>query len=127
MTQTEAVFLRKQSFLEPKPFRIEKVVSLSDPEYRYFQKHLLENYDFIQQIRNELYEDADLVHCLLVVGETSQDGILVNSEGAGYARYTAHFPNARQLLEQGQINLQGATENEETWLEEPAMTMGGMA
>lgn len=41
-------------------------------------------------------------HCLLVTGEGRRDGILVNSEGADYARYSAFIPNAEDFLTVGQ-------------------------
>jgi hypothetical protein len=37
-------------------------------------------------------------HCLLVVGDGRRDGILVNSEGGAYARYSAFVPNAAAWL-----------------------------
>lgn len=44
-------------------------------------------------------------HCVLFLGEGSQDGVLVNSEGYDWARYAAFIPGARMIanshLEQG--------------------------
>ena len=49
-----------------------------------------------------MYQDKNGVsHCLLVLGEGQDDGILVESEGSFYARYSAFVPNARQLWNQG--------------------------
>ena len=39
-------------------------------------------------------------HCILVLGDDYDEGILVNSEGSFYARYSALLPNARSFIEQ---------------------------
>lgn len=39
-----------------------------------------------------------MTHCLLVLGWDCDDGILVRTEGSGYARYAAFIPGARLLL-----------------------------
>lgn len=36
-------------------------------------------------------------HCVLVRGETSKDGILVDAEGYAYARYAAYAPDCDRL------------------------------
>ena len=37
-------------------------------------------------------------HCLLVLGSDTEDGVLINSEGYNYARYSAYIPNIRQSV-----------------------------
>lgn len=67
---------------------------------------MLDDYDFIGQYRDEMYQEGDIVHCILVKGENSTDGILVNSEGSGYARYAAYFPAAQLFLNEQQVQSQ---------------------
>jgi hypothetical protein len=38
------------------------------------------------------------MHCLLVTGESREDGILVESEGYDYARYAAHVPHVHTII-----------------------------
>jgi len=38
------------------------------------------------------------VHCILVIGENRKHGIIVNSEGSDYARYSALLPNVDAFL-----------------------------
>lgn len=38
-------------------------------------------------------------HCVLIVNEKNGDGLLINSEGADYARYSQYIPNARALVQ----------------------------
>lgn len=93
-----ALFRRKEP--ELKDYTFNCVVVLPTSEYEHFQKNLLNDYDFIRMNKDRMGVRDGVPHCILVVGERSQDGILVNSEGASYARYTAHFPGAAAYLQQ---------------------------
>ena len=101
--QARAIFRRKEVCFEPSECEIEKVIHLSDSDFARFQQTLLDNYDFLREHAELMRVEEGVTHCLLVVGETFEDGILVNSEGSDYARYAAYFPNAKSfLLTQGQ-------------------------
>jgi len=101
--QARAIFRRKEVCFEPSECEIEKVIHLSDSDFARFQQTLLDNYDFLHENSDLMRVENGVTHCLLVVGETLEDGILVNSEGSDYARYAAYFPNAKSfLLTQGQ-------------------------
>lgn len=101
--QARAIFHRKEACFEPSECVIEKVIHLSDSEFARFQQTLLDNYDFLRESADLMRVEGSVTHCLLVVGESFEDGILVNSEGSDYARYEAYFPNAKSyLLTQGQ-------------------------
>lgn len=98
-----AIFRRKEVCFEPSECEIEKVIHLSDSDFARFQQTLLDNYDFLRENADLMRVENGVTHCLLVVGESFEDGILVNSEGSDYARYAAYFPNAKSyLLTQGQ-------------------------
>ena len=101
--QARAIFHRKEACFEPSECEIEKVIHLSDSDFARFQQTLLDNYDFLREHADLMRVENGVTHCLLVVGESFEDGILVNSEGSDYARYAAYFPNAKSyLLTQGQ-------------------------
>lgn len=105
--QARAIFYRKEACFEPSECEIEKVIHLSDGDFARFQQMLLDNYDFLHDNAELMRVENGVTHCLLVVGETFEDGILVNSEGSDYARYAAYFPNAKSfLLTQGQEAVQ---------------------
>lgn len=98
-------FRRKDSEIETSPCVVEKTVELSADWFDHFSQNLLNDYDFILENIDHMYQDNDGVnHCLLVLCEERDDGIIVESEGSAYARYSAFVPNARQLwlLEQYQ-------------------------
>lgn len=89
---------RKDNEVEVDPCYVTNVVTLSKNEFNHFSKHLLEDYDFIKENYENMGVGSDGVsHCILVLGEGTDDGILVNSEGSNYARYSAYISNARQL------------------------------
>ena len=93
MLKTKAIFERKIDDFQPKDCVIEKVIELTSQLYDSFSKNMLADYDFIKDNKDLQYCDAEgTYHCILVVGEDRNDGILVESEGADYARYAAFLP-----------------------------------
>jgi len=99
MLTTKAIFERKVDDFEPKDCIIEKVVALASHEYNKFSHNMLADHGFIKDNKDLQYCDAEgTYHCILVVGEDGIDGILVESEGADYARYAAFLPNASAFL-----------------------------
>lgn len=74
--------------------------TLDDNAWQYFSNHLLNDYDFIEQYADDMGVGSDgIVNALLVFNEKTGEGILVNSEGYAYARYSAYLPYAKQTLE----------------------------
>ena len=77
---------------------IRDVVCLSDPEFKYFSNNLLCDHEFLDRYKDKMGHDETSCHCILVLGESCDDGILVNSEGYSYARYAALMPGAKAYL-----------------------------
>ena len=102
MIETRAVFRRKDTDIEPSNCVIDKVIRLSSAEFDNFSHNLMREWDFIRDNKADASFDEDGRHrCILVISEEHNDGILVNSEGADYARRTAFIPNAEALLTAG--------------------------
>ena len=59
----------------------------------------MEDQIFLFEYNGKMWFDpGDLCwHCVLVKGETSRDGILVEAEGYSYARYAAFAPDCSRL------------------------------
>ncbi|MDE7416290.1 MAG: hypothetical protein K2N44_08320 [Lachnospiraceae bacterium] len=95
-----ADFRRKEPEVAARECVIEKVIVLPDEEYDFFTKHLLHDYDFIDQNRGMMGEWNGAWHCLLVTGDNAGEGVLVQSEGASYARYSAFVPFVSDLIVQ---------------------------
>lgn len=99
----KSVFQRKEAKYETEDCEISRVVELPDNQYSYFASRLLADHDFLVELRNEMgFTEDGVRHCLLVLPENGDDGILVDAQGSSYARYTAFLPNARQLMILGQ-------------------------
>lgn len=94
---TTAVFERKEPHLTRAKCVVEKVIELSKEAYEQFDKDMLECYTFIEENKKLMYEDEQGAHCILILGEGMEDGILIESEGYSYAKYAAVLPNARTL------------------------------
>ena len=81
-------------------FRVEQVVVLADEEYRQFQEtRFLQDQIFLFDYQDKMWFDPGSLcwHCVLVKGENSRDGILVESEGYCYTRYAAFAPDCGKL------------------------------
>lgn len=95
----KTAFRRKENQLETDMCSIVKVIELPKWKYENFCKNLLGDYDFIKDNKDVMGTDnSKVAHCILVLGEGYDDGIVIDSEGYNYARYTSHLPNARLLL-----------------------------
>lgn len=99
MLKTKAIFDRKAVGYAPTECVIEKVITLPTDEYDQFFKNMSDDYDFIKDNKDLQFCDTQGVyHCILVVGEDRRDGVLIESEGYDYARYSAFLPNAADYL-----------------------------
>ena len=89
-------FIRKATSNELIPqdeFVIEKQLVIDKDLFECFIKDPLNDYDFIKENLEYMFCDQDEVsHCIFVTSDSHDFGILVESEGYHYARYTAYFP-----------------------------------
>ena len=83
---------------EPLRVQVEKVIELTQEQYRHFSAHLLEDMPFIAANRDLAGRDPQgVTRCLLVTTRSRRDGVLVNSEGHDYARYAADIRDKSAL------------------------------
>lgn len=95
----KATFRRKESAFDTENCEVSRVVELPQGQYDYFMTHLLDEQDFLVELREEMgYTEDGVRHCLLVLPEKEDDGILVDTQGSSYARYASFLPNARQQV-----------------------------
>ncbi|MGL5254235.1 MAG: DUF6329 domain-containing protein [Brevinema sp.] len=92
--KSRAVFSRKETEIPAREFVVEKIITLPQEAYQYFCKNLMKEYDFIRENVNLMECKENVYHCLLVMGAGTKEGVLVESEGAAYARYTSFLPDA---------------------------------
>lgn len=92
-------FRCKENDHEAKPCIVEKIVELPADEFDRYTKNLMKRQPFLAEYADHMGVDRDgLHHCVLVLGKDRDDGILIRSEGADYARYSAFIPGARQIV-----------------------------
>ena len=88
---------------EDAEYQITKVITLPKENYRYFINHSQKEYDFIKEnadqmgIRKRIR--TDLHRCILLRCAESLEGVLINADGCGYAKYSAHLPSVGLLLQ----------------------------
>ena len=96
------------SFYEPAEYIVEKAIAIPHEKFEALTNITHKSYDFIAQNKADMYYDEDNnCHCLLVYDKGSGDGLLINSEGNSYAKYSAFIPNAKAMLEQHELELSG--------------------
>ena len=99
MLNLQAIFARKADDYPVWDCVIEKIVELPEAEYTYFKSAPLRDMPLIAENTDLMYRDENGVfHCLLVLGEGTSDGILIESEGYNYARYSSFMPGAREFV-----------------------------
>jgi len=80
----------KEQIIPEDDFVIETVVELPIKEFNKFLDDMLGDYEFINAHKDIMYVDSnDVWHAIYVTAKDVDYGILVQSEGYGYARYSA--------------------------------------
>jgi hypothetical protein len=92
----KANFIPKATAYELIPkeeFIIAKTIVLDKDLFEIFIHNLLDDYEFIKDNVDLMFCDKNEVfHCIFVTSDSHDFGILVDSEGYYYARYTAYLP-----------------------------------
>ncbi len=86
-----ANFKRKDDEIRTTECIIEHVEFLSNSGFNYFSKNLLDDHLFIENNIDYMFYDG-VQHSILAVNEETGDGILVDSSGSAYARYSSFVP-----------------------------------
>lgn len=89
-------FIRKATDYELIPqdeFVIEKTITIKPRLFDTFIKEPLDNYKFIDENKDLMWIDVkEVYHCIFVTSDEHDFGILVQSDGYGYARFSAYLP-----------------------------------
>lgn len=89
----------KASGFVPKKCAVEKVIEVSHEEFRHFIENPTGRNYYLPQYKDLMGYYNDSYHGVLFVNMDSGDGLLVNSEGADYARYSQFISNAREIIQ----------------------------
>lgn len=100
MLTTKAIFSRKEPCFEPQDCMIDKIVDLSEADYKAFSQNMLREHDFIADSTDSMFVDRNGIwHGMLVMDAGSDNAILVESEGSNYARYASFMPSIKPHIE----------------------------
>lgn len=77
---------------------MEKVIRLPAHEFDLLREHPMQDNPMIAHNIPYMWMDSKQAHCVLFLDTDSGDGILVDSEGSQYARYSQYIPNARDMV-----------------------------
>ena len=92
--------VRKESEFRTKSCVLEKAIAVPHAEFENLKSHPLRDNDLIAENADMMYCDSDdNYHCLLIYDEEKGDGLLIESEGAAYARYAQYISEAKELVE----------------------------
>ncbi len=81
----------KEEIIPNDEFVVEKVIELENGEFESYLDNILQDKDFIEENAGLMYvDDEDKWHAILVTSKEADFGILVQSEGYSYARYSAY-------------------------------------
>ena len=81
--------------MEEAPCEVRKVISLPDKEYAFFKKHLMYEYDFLRKNAEQMGFRNGTRQCVLVMGESSEAGVVVESSGYSYCWFCPAFMGER--------------------------------
>ena len=95
-----ANMIRKADRFIPKKCTVEKVIEVSDSEFKKFIENPMKRNYYLPQYKDLMGYYDDSYHGVLFVNMENGDGLLVNSEGYDYARYSQYIPNASDLIQQ---------------------------
>ena len=87
----------------PMQIEVEKIIPLYGKRFEQMREHPLEDAPEIIDNRDLMYMEGNTAHCILFLDANGIDGILVEAEGADYARKSQFIPNARAIIEANDI------------------------
>ena len=83
-----------------RPCIIEKWIPISISKFEEIMDNPLQDLDVCKEYRDLMYYDKECNHCIMLLEEGCDDGILVETEGYDYPRYACFVPNARAIYEE---------------------------
>lgn len=118
--------LRKESEFRTRACVVEKAIGVPHAEFDELKRHPLRDNRLIAENVDIMYcDNDDNYHCLLIYDEEQGDGLIIESEGTSYARYSQYIPGAKELVEkylQSDIKVEADSVNEDL-SEESEMNM----
>ncbi len=89
----------KASDHNTKRCEVEKWVFLSHSDFERLKANPYQEHEAITAAKDLMYEDEKAYHCIMLLDEYGEDGLLIEAEGFDYPRYSMFVPNAAIIYE----------------------------
>ena len=94
----KANFVEKPDNFQMDDCQIEKVVELSRDDFCRLKIIPLADYPFIRENLDCMFSRNGVIHCLLALGQDSNDGVLIDAEQYNYPRLASYIPGMRDIV-----------------------------
>lgn len=94
----KANFVEKPGNFQMDDCQIEKVVELSHEDFCRLKITPLANQSFLAEHKDCMFSRDGVIHCLLALGQGSNDGVLIDAERYNYPRLAAYVPGMRDIV-----------------------------
>ena len=93
----KANFVEKPVNFQMDDCQIEKVVELPHDDFCRLKITPLADQPFLAENKDCMFHMDGVIHCLLALGQGSNDGVLIDAEGYNYPRIAAYVPGMRDI------------------------------
>jgi hypothetical protein len=94
----KANFVEKPGNFQMDDCQIEKVVELSHDDFCRLKIIPLADHPFIRENLDCMFSRNGVIHCLLALGQDSNDGVLIDAEQYNYPRLASYIPGMRDIV-----------------------------
>ena len=86
--------MHKASDHNTKRCEVEKWVFLPHSDFERLKANPYQEHEAITAARDLMYEDENAYHCIMLLDEYGDDGLLIEADGFDYPRYSMFVPDA---------------------------------
>ncbi|WP_294445288.1 DUF6329 domain-containing protein, partial [Ruminococcus flavefaciens] len=91
--------MHKASDHNTKRCDVEKWVFLPHSDFERLKANPYQEHEAITAARDLMYEDKNAYHCIMLLDEHGDDGLLIEAEGFDYPRLSMFVPDAALIYE----------------------------
>ena len=96
--------IHKASDHNTKRCEVEKWVFLPHSDFERLKANPYQEHEAITAARDLMYEDKNAYHCIMLLDENGDDGLLIEAEGFDYPRLSMFVPDAKSIYERYQTS-----------------------
>ena len=96
--------IHKASDHNTKRCEVEKWVFLPHSDFERLKSNPYQEHEAITAARDLMYEDKNAYHCIMLLDEYGEDGLLIEAEGFDYPRLSMFVPDAKSIYERYQTS-----------------------